>query len=72
MVFHKLTSASVYTSSLVLGDVSSYTITGLTGSTYYHVAVSAINSSGTSPQSTIATLTTGVARPDAPTVSEGS
>jgi len=66
MVYHKLTSASVYTNSANLGDVSSYTITGLTASTSYHVTVTAINSAGTSPMSTVATVTTGVAIPIAP------
>jgi len=63
MVHHKQSSSSIWIDSSILGDVSTYTITGLTASTSYHVTVTALNSAGSSPKSTLSTLSTGVARP---------
>jgi hypothetical protein len=58
MVHHKLTSSSEWTNSAELGDVSTITITGLTASASYHVAVTAINNDGSSPKSSSITVTT--------------
>jgi FtsH-binding integral membrane protein len=58
MVHHKLASSSEWTNSAELGDVSTFTITGLTASTTYHVAVTAINNDGSSPKSSSITVTT--------------
>lgn len=66
IVHHKLTTSTTWTDSATLGDVSSYTITGLTPSTNYHVAVTAINSSGSSAMSAIVTMQT-AATPATPT-----
>jgi hypothetical protein len=58
IVEHKLTSSSVWTNSAELGDVSTFTITGLTASTSYYVAVIAINNDGSSPKSSSIRVTT--------------
>jgi len=47
-VHHKLTSATVWTESVLLGDVNTHTITGLTERTSYHISVTAVNSAGSS------------------------
>jgi hypothetical protein len=58
MVHHKLSSSSVWTNSAELGDVNTYTITGLSHSTAYLVAVTAINSVGSAVKSSSITVTT--------------
>jgi chitinase len=57
-VYHKLTSVTEWTESVLLGDVNSYTITGLTDSTTYKIAVSASNSAGSSAVSSAVSMTT--------------
>jgi len=58
MVHHKLSSSSMWVNSAELGDVNTYTITGLSHSTAYHVAVTAINSVGSAAKSSSITVTT--------------
>jgi hypothetical protein len=58
MVHHKLTTSSVWTNSAELSDVNIYKITGLSHSTAYLVAVTAINSVGSAVKSSSITVTT--------------
>jgi len=66
MVHHKLTSASVWTESVLLGDVNTHTITGLTERTSYHISVTAVNSAGSSALASSIPATT-IFVPAAPT-----
>ena len=49
IVSHRLTGQTAWISSANLGDVSAYTVTGLSASTNYDITVTAINTAGTSP-----------------------
>jgi len=49
LVMHRLTGQSAWISSANLGDVSSYTVTGLSAYANYDITVTAINTAGTSP-----------------------
>ena len=71
MVHHKLNSASTWTDSASLGDISAYTITGLAASTTYDITVTAINSAGSSPKSTQISLTTNAPTVTVPTAPTG-
>ena len=70
-IHHKLSSGDTYTESVALGDINSYTITGLTASTTYHVAVSASNSAGSSAESSAVSMTTNAAAVTVPATPSG-
>ena len=63
-----ITNYKIYynSNSIIVGNITSFNLTGLTSSTPYNIYVTAINNAGEGPPSDIINISTGSANPDPP------